>query len=130
MPNKLIIGLALVLALTGCGSGGRGQRQQTEQGSEERQTQIPGQSSQGNAIRAAQERAISIAHGGTPNVAIPWSEPKSALEGAIVWDPTMTMTYSCRQYRQTLTIAGELLTGTLTACPMGDATWKLVEARP
>lgn len=145
MPNKpsakcraskaslagLALGVALTLALVGCG--GRAQRGQqgssSDFGGSGRQAQNGPQASQANPVRTAQEKALATARGGTPNVAIPWSEVRSDIQGALTWDQTVTLTYNCRQYRQTMSIAGELLTGTLTACPMGDGTWKLVEPR-
>jgi surface antigen len=79
-----------------------------------------------DAVKAAQETAIAKAEGGKPDALISWTDKKSGLEGSIAWDASVKMTYSCRRYRQTITIGSEALSGTLTACPQGDGTWKIV----
>ncbi len=78
-------------------------------------------------IKAAQEQAIAAMQGGKPNAPIVWSEKKTGLGGTLVYDPSVTMTYSCRKFHQTLVLNGETLTGALTACPQGDgdSRWKI-----
>jgi surface antigen len=77
------------------------------------------------AIMDAQETAIAKAQGGGPDVVIPWSEPRSDIHGTIILDPTVSLTLSCRRYRQTIYLGGETLTGGLTACPQDSGSWKV-----
>jgi surface antigen len=118
-------------ALGGCMSGGGGEQSprsllsggdQTKDKDKEKAVKL----ALPDAVKNMQEKAISKAQGGEVGTLIPWSETKSGLEGTLTWDKTVVMTYSCRRYKQTLSIGNELLNGTLTACPQGDGAWKIV----
>ena len=85
-----------------------------------------GKASTPDAVKEAQEKAISQVQGGEAGNLIPWTDPKSGLQGTLIWDKAVMMTYSCRRYKQTLSLGTEVLSGTLTACPQGDGTWKIV----
>ncbi len=81
-------------------------------------------------IAAAQEKAISAAHGGDSETPISWSEAKSEIEGAFLLEPNAEVPDGCHQYRQTIIIAGETLQGQITACCQEDASWKLAGEKP
>ena len=79
-------------------------------------------------IQEAQEAAISAAHGGLPDQPIHWTAPKSGIKGTLEIDPAPDGANGCRQYRQTLVIAAQVLHGALSACPQTDGSWKLTPA--
>jgi surface antigen len=81
-------------------------------------------------IAAAQETAISLVHGGSAGTPILWSDQASGLHGALVPDAAGAAPPGCRDYRQTVILAGETLTGKLIACAQKDGTWKLFGGLP
>jgi surface antigen len=76
-------------------------------------------------IAAAQEKAISSAHGGAPDTPVAWSDGKSGIQGALIADNVPVGADGCRAYQQTIVLSGETLQGRATACPQKDGSWKL-----
>lgn len=76
-------------------------------------------------IAAAQEQAISAVHGGSPGAPIAWNDEKSGIQGALMPEASDDSQAGCRQYRQTIILAGETLQGQVTACSQKDGSWKL-----
>jgi surface antigen len=79
----------------------------------------------GERIAAAQEQAITAAHGGSPGTLIAWSDEKSGIQGALTPEASDDIKTDCWQYRQTIILAGETLQGQVTACSQKDGSWKL-----
>lgn len=119
---RLTATIALVAALSGCMGAGMARRGARAQTSE--RTEV----ATGAQVTTAQEKAISAARGGWPDAPIPWAV--AGLQGTMLYDTTVTMTMSCRRYRQSLVLNGQPLNGQLIACPQGDGSWRIVSPQP
>ena len=117
-----LLTVATAILLSGCMGGGGGMARRGMRGGRQPR---PAALSETDAVKDAQELAITQAQGGKRDQAIPWSEPQSGVQGTIIWDPSVTLTLSCRRYHQTILFGFETLAGPLTACPGDEGRWKL-----
>ena len=76
-------------------------------------------------ITTAQQAAITEVHGGSPGTPIAWSDEKSGIQGTLMPEAGGEVSNGCRQYQETVILAGETLRGRVAACPQGDGSWKL-----
>jgi surface antigen len=81
-------------------------------------------------IAAAQEAAIAAVHGGNVGAPIAWSDATSGIQGALMPQSSGDVPSGCRQYEQTVILAGETLQGRAVACAQGDGSWKLDKGSP
>jgi|CXWL01.1.fsa_nt_gi surface antigen len=92
----------------------------------------------GNSIGGSLDSADMAAYNNTsrhaledarPGQTLPWKNPESGNYGSI----TPSNTYQnasgqyCREYTQTIVVAGKKQSGHGTACRESDGTWKIVE---
>jgi surface antigen len=83
----------------------------------------------GASVVAAQEQALTAAHGGSPGTPIPWSDKKTGIQGTLQWVSRAKPADGCHQYNQTLNIGTETVHGAVKACPHADGTWHLQNDR-
>ncbi len=113
--------LTLTLALGGCMAlAGRGAKELL--GGREK--------SASDKLTAAQEAAITGAHGGTAGIPIFWTEKNSGLQGALTPENEEISSNGCRNYRLTLAIGPEDLDGRIAACLQSGGSWKITPAPP
>lgn len=115
-PGPLTVVIVLTLGLTGCVGLGKSAAQKLFGKKETTPTE---------KITAAQEEAISLVHGGSPGTPIMWTDATSGIRGALVPDSGADVPNGCRQYQQTVILAGETLQGQIVACSQKDGSWKL-----
>lgn len=78
------------------------------------------------AYNAASQRALETAQ---PGQSLPWRNPQSGNYGSITPSNYYQMADGsyCREYSQTITVAGKQQQGYGKACRQPDGTWKIVE---
>lgn len=81
------------------------------------------------ADRLSADRAVSKAHAAPLGETIAWNNPKSGNSGTVT--PTRDGTSSsgryCREFQQSVTIAGKTQQGYGVACRQPDGTWRIVK---
>jgi len=80
-------------------------------------------------VAAAQEQALTAAHGGSPGASVAWSDAKSGMRGTLIQDTRGGSPDGCRRYRQTIVLGTQTVQGAVSACPQTDGTWKLRTAQ-
>lgn len=78
--------------------------------------------------RLKADRAAHRAHSEPLGSTITWNNPDSGNRGTVtpVRDGTMENGQYCREYRQTITVAGKTQDGYGIACQQPDGSWRLV----
>ncbi len=82
-------------------------------------------SKDGASIIAAQEQAITSAHGGAPGAVIAWSDKETGTHGTLQRVSRAETADGCNQYNQALNIGTETTHGVVKACRHADGTWHL-----
>jgi surface antigen len=122
-PRATRAAITTVLALAGCLTGCMGAARHAVSAGTGAGAKRSERASVAEQIKTAQEKALGEAHGGKADAPILWADTASGLQGSLTYDASVTMTYSCRRYHQTLQLNGQTLTGLLVACPQGDGRW-------
>lgn len=76
-------------------------------------------------ITRAQESALDAAHGGSAEAPVEWSDKVSGLSGRLTVESRTGLPENCRQYRDVVSLAGQMLEGHAIACIQQDGSWKL-----
>ncbi len=83
------------------------------------------------ADRAAMEQSAQQALENTPSGQVSeWNNPDSGNYGTVTPQPGFKSAEGrdCREFQQTVTVEGEIVTGYGTACRMDDGTWRIVNS--
>ena len=80
------------------------------------------------ADQAYANRAVTQAHNAPLGETITWNNPKSGNQGAVtpVRDGTSASGQYCREFQQSVTVAGKTQQGYGIACRQPDGTWRIV----
>jgi hypothetical protein len=108
-PHHIVLAVGLLaLSLGGCGAGllAKGI--------------LGNKNKDGATIVAAQEEAITAAHGGALNVPIAWTDRKTGVGGILQRTGDVA---GCGKFSQAFTIGNETVRGTITACPDVNGSW-------
>jgi surface antigen len=79
----------------------------------------------GAGIVAAQEQAITSAHGGASGAAIAWSDKKTGTQGTLQRVSLEETADGCNKYNQALDIGTETTHGVVKMCRRADGSWHL-----
>ncbi len=79
--------------------------------------------------RMRANEAVNRAHSAPIGETITWNNPQSGNSGAVtpLRDGTSTSGQYCREFQQTITVAGETQEGYGTACRQPDGTWRILQ---
>lgn len=83
------------------------------------------------ADRAAMQQSTQLALETTPSGKVSeWRNPDSGNHGTVTPQPAFKSAEGrdCREFQQTVTVEGEIVTGYGTACRMDDGTWRIVNS--
>ncbi len=81
------------------------------------------------ADRLSADRAVSRAHNAPLGETITWNNPESGNSGTVTptRDGTSASGQYCREFQQSVTIAGKTQQGFGVACRQPDGTWRIVK---
>ncbi len=79
--------------------------------------------------RTRANEAVNRAHSAPIGETITWNNPQSGNSGTVtpLRDGTSTSGQYCREFQQSITIAGETEQGYGTACRQPDGTWRILQ---
>ncbi|MDJ0945139.1 MAG: RT0821/Lpp0805 family surface protein [Kiloniellales bacterium] len=79
--------------------------------------------------RIKANEAVNRAHGAPIGETITWNNPRSGNSGAVtpLRDGTSTSGQYCREFQQSITVAGETEQGYGIACRQPDGTWRILQ---
>lgn len=83
------------------------------------------------ADRAYANRAVNQAHGAPIGETIAWNNARSGNHGTVtpVRDGTSSSGRYCREFQQSVTVAGKTQQGYGIACRQPDGSWRILEQR-
>ena len=141
--HKLVSTVALCAVLVACAPAGQpGHGEPGTVGTNETTGGAPGSAGAGDLIgaqigtaldradrQALQASTANALENSLPNQVLPWRNPKSGTYGTVTPGPVQQVASGqyCREFQQTIIVAGHEQQGHGRACRQQDGTWHLVQ---